>query len=271
MKALFFTLASLALFIFSCAPKQAANEVAQIDTLSIDTAVAANAAPEEINIAAIPGSYSGLFKSDVEKRVYSTVEQDSITVPPNKITVFIQTFVNGIVKGYSVVAGNQRPFEGTYQVASDYIEVVAAEPGDDQYDGEFRFKIARRDSQNVLEGLWKPFKTGSGLKTYALTPRTFKYDKEAGPFAFVSQRKVFPEDVEDMVKSEIRLARNSIYARHGYSFKMRDVRIYFDQQDWYMPVTTDVRGTLTSIEKENMALLKRYEEYAAEYYDEYGR
>jgi len=38
-----------------------------------------------------------------------------------------------------------------------------------------------------------------------------------------------------------------------------------------MPVSTDVRAQLTDLEKKNIDLIKRYEEHAEKYYDEYGR
>jgi hypothetical protein len=52
---------------------------------------------------------------------------------------------------------------------------------------------------------------------------------------------------------------------------MKDIRGEFDHEDWYVPVSTDVRNDLTAIEKKNEALIKRYEKYAAEYYDDFGR
>ena len=38
-----------------------------------------------------------------------------------------------------------------------------------------------------------------------------------------------------------------------------------------MPVFSDVTKELTEIEKKNIAMIKRYEKYADEYGDEYGR
>jgi hypothetical protein len=42
-------------------------------------------------------------------------------------------------------------------------------------------------------------------------------------------------------------------------------------QDWYVPNTVDVKGLLTDIEKKNVEMTKRYEKYAVDYGDEYGR
>ena len=67
------------------------------------------------------------------------------------------------------------------------------------------------------------------------------------------------------------MLRNSIYARHGYSFRKRQLRAYFDKQDWYIPVHANIKSDLTEIEKKNIQLLLKYEEHAEEYYDEFGR
>jgi hypothetical protein len=66
--------------------------------------------------------------------------------------------------------------------------------------------------------------------------------------------------------------RNAIYARHGYSFKNRQMRYFFDNfVDWYVPVSTNVQPQLTKLETANIALIKRYEKHAEKYYDSYGR
>lgn len=79
------------------------------------------------------------------------------------------------------------------------------------------------------------------------------------------------EFVSELSKADIYILRNSIYARHGYSFKKRQLRAYFDKQDWYIPVHANIKSDLTEIEKKNIQLLLKYEEHAEEYYDEFGR
>jgi hypothetical protein len=75
-----------------------------------------------------------------------------------------------------------------------------------------------------------------------------------------------------MYKADLEVLRNSIYARHGYSFKNPRMRTMFDQLvPWYMPVATDVTSQLTAVEKQNIALIKRYETHASKYYDSFGR
>ncbi len=79
------------------------------------------------------------------------------------------------------------------------------------------------------------------------------------------------EQVSNLKKADIFILRNSIYARHGYSFKKQPLRVFFDEQDWYIPISNDVKSELTPLEKQNITLLMRYEKNAKEYYDVFGR
>ena len=78
-------------------------------------------------------------------------------------------------------------------------------------------------------------------------------------------------DVENLKKSDLRIIRNTIYARHGYSFKNRPLRVFFDSQSWYIPVYSDITKELSQTELDNIQLLLRYEKNAEEYYDYFGR
>ena len=78
-------------------------------------------------------------------------------------------------------------------------------------------------------------------------------------------------DVENLKKGDLTIIRNTIYARHGYSFKNRPLRVFFDAQSWYIPIHTDIKKEFTDIEKKNIQLLLRYEKNAIEYYDYFGR
>jgi YARHG domain len=77
--------------------------------------------------------------------------------------------------------------------------------------------------------------------------------------------------VSNLKKGDLTIIRNTIYARHGYSFKYKPLRVFFDMQGWYIPASIDVKNQLTEIEKQNIQLLLRYEKNAKEYYDYFGR
>lgn len=77
--------------------------------------------------------------------------------------------------------------------------------------------------------------------------------------------------LKELNKLDLEIIRNSIFARHGYSFKKNSVRRFFEYNSWYVPVSNNVDNQLTPIEKANIALLTRMEKYAEDHYDYFGR
>jgi len=86
-----------------------------------------------------------------------------------------------------------------------------------------------------------------------------------------STQKLKESDVKNLKKLDLEILRNTIFARHGLTFKTKTVRQFFDDVEWYIPVSDDVNNELTTIEKENIVLLKRFEKYAEDNYDSFGR
>jgi len=77
--------------------------------------------------------------------------------------------------------------------------------------------------------------------------------------------------LENKDEWELRIMRNEIFARHGYIFKLPELRDYFMKQSWYVPVSEDVTNSLTPLEKENIELIKRYEEFIGSRYNKFSR
>ena len=86
-----------------------------------------------------------------------------------------------------------------------------------------------------------------------------------------TKNKLQEIDVKNLKKLELEIIRNTIFARHGYTFKKKTYRQFFDPVAWYVPVSNDVSGSLSDLEKENITLLKRFEKYAIDNYDTFGR
>lgn len=64
------------------------------------------------------------------------------------------------------------------------------------------------------------------------------------------------------VKKKLRLARNEIFARHGYIFDSADLNKYFNDKNWYIPSIKPSEWSdslLNKYEKKNIALIKKYE------------
>lgn len=80
-----------------------------------------------------------------------------------------------------------------------------------------------------------------------------------GLFPQASTRSLQKVELVKMPVSYLRIMRNEIFARHGYKFRSEDMQKHFKKQDWYQPQFEKVDTKLTSLEKENIALIKRLE------------
>lgn len=86
-----------------------------------------------------------------------------------------------------------------------------------------------------------------------------------------SKQKLAEKDLKNLRKLDLQIIRNTVFARHGYSFKKETYRQFFENTDWYVPVSNNVDTDLTPLEKENVSLLARLEKYAEDHYDTFGR
>lgn len=256
------------------------------------------------------GFWVGYFVPDVGDIGFKESAEDIAWYRENKINISIDEIRDNIVIGHSVVAGNDRPFKGilskeldTY--SSPYYAFKVDEPGDHKYDGRFEFIIQNQQ----LSGNWIAFKNIEiNKRIYRLDRKPFSYNpnimlKEARRYQDwkniksanadgeigewfgaeyesatnliyeinASNTLLTKEQVENMKRGDLTIIRNAIYARHGYSFKNRPLRVFFDAQSWYVPVHTDIKTDFTAIEKQNIQLLLRYEKNAKTYYDYFGR
>jgi hypothetical protein len=238
--------------------------------------------------AGFEGYYSGAFVAEGDEYLDA-----------RRITMRIDSVRRGIVYGWSIVAGNEQLFKGPLEKVEDgVVAFVGREPGTDAHDGSFRVRI----SGDSLRGTWTAFDKSlkQPLKNLALLRRSFRYNPEnmldhavRGDFmegsydrksdkAEALNEAVFtlnasaqalrPADLENLYKADLEVLRNTIYARHGYSFRNARMRAAFDHSvEWYVPVSSDVTALLTPLELKNIALIKRYEGHAEKYYDSFGR
>ena len=78
-------------------------------------------------------------------------------------------------------------------------------------------------------------------------------------FAKVNIVEVSSMELSSYSGDELRLIRNSIFARHGYVFQSDDLKAYFSQFDWYKPRYSDVSSSLSAIERKNIKTIKSME------------
>ncbi len=190
----------------------------------------------------------------------------------NKITLLITRCSADTVEGRSVVGGNDRPFIGKVSQQNGLYQLHAKEPGDDPYDGEFLIVYDDKKPDSI-QGSWTPFHPSVTIysKTFTLSRNVFKYLVDVGQYPQASKDLLKEEEVNNMMKEDLQTMRNEIFARHGYCFKRKELREQFEDKDWYIPNSVDIRKDLTEIEKKNLALIKKYEQYAETYGDDFGR
>jgi YARHG domain len=190
----------------------------------------------------------------------------------NKITLLITKATTDSIVGRSIVGGNDRPFTGTILKKEGKYIINAKEPDDDKEDGIFDFEIDTKNP-NIVGGTWKPNKVTTTVqqKDFKLERKIYTYLKEVGHYPQASNSLLAVKDVENLMKEDLEFMRNEIFARHGYCFQKKALRQQFENQEWYVPNTIDIKNRLTDIEKKNIALIKKYEKYAEEYGDDFGR
>lgn len=87
---------------------------------------------------------------------------------------------------------------------------------------------------------------------------------------------ILPESSSDSIreqslfvlsKEQLRLAKNEIYARHGYIFKDEELKTYFEGKSWYVPANEVVQtNQLNKSERLNLELISRLENPGADYF-----
>jgi len=80
-----------------------------------------------------------------------------------------------------------------------------------------------------------------------------------GLYPFASKALLKVSDLNSFTKQDLKIMRNEIYARHGYIFKTAEMKTYFSRQSWYKGQYDDVTSMFSSIEKQNIELIKKYE------------
>ncbi len=288
-------MALAAVFFTACSGNDTTNK-------GLEQQTTAEAPIKELHTA-LYGNYVGMFEDAAEDR--------DEYIEPAKINITINQITEKGAFGRSIVKGNDRPMTGQVTVAGDQYKFVMDEPGSDPHDGRFTFSIQGDSLVGTWEcydGLVKspikkfvlkkmPFAYNANLmlpeawdytdwtssknipeiyKNEDGTADTVVYEFYRGASESVykinaSKNKLKEADLKNLKKLDLEIIRNTVFARHGYSFKKKSVRQFFDQVDWYVPMSNNVDGQLSALEKENIALLKKFEKYAEDNYDTFGR
>jgi hypothetical protein len=81
-----------------------------------------------------------------------------------------------------------------------------------------------------------------------------------GAYPELSQYVVSAEYFTSKTRTELRVMRNEIYARHGMIFSSEDLNMYFNQMEWYRPSYRNVNDKISDVERKNLNKIVKYEE-----------
>jgi len=228
-----------------------------------------------------------------------------------KISLKINRITKDSVYGQSIVEGNQRPFRGIFNESSKsfvldepgndkYDGRFEVKLNSDSLTGKWNafnksavkapvksLKLVKKEfvynpnfmlnkDNDLID--WENPKNFVEKYTDEETGKTESYTASKNRIASdavfkvnASTQKLSEKDLKNLRKLDMEIIKNSVFARHGYSFKKATYRNFFEQTDWYIPVSNNVDKDLSPMEKENVALLNRFIKYAEDKYDSFGR
>lgn len=228
-----------------------------------------------------------------------------------KIALKINRITKDSVYGQSIVDGNQRPFRGVFNETSKFFILdepgndktdgrFEVKLNNDSLTGSWNAfnKSAVKAPNKTLKLVKKEFVYNPNFMlnenndlidwenpkdfvekyTDEETGKTETYTESRNRIASdavfkinASKQKLTEKDLKNLRKLDMEIIKNAVFARHGYAFKKQTYRNFFEQTDWYIPVSNNVDNELSPLEKENVALLNRFIKYAEDKYDSFGR
>lgn len=136
----------------------------------------------------------------------------------------------------------------------------------------YYFYTEKTHSDNLIIEQRNKFKADSTIAAEKINQNTVAKQEEktpsnlvnnssnlSGNFPYASQRLLTSSDIKGLSKQELKIMRNEIFARHGYIFKTEEMKSYFSNQSWYIGQNDDVSSFISTIEKQNIELIKKYE------------
>ncbi len=161
----------------------------------------------------------------------------------------------------------------TYYGSADVSTLIAAPSGPNftiNYGGrliEFYFSASGR-SVTVTEAGYSSFFTTDGDRNWVVDATEDVGDPFHDPDGYIlptDTQYITEADLYPFSEEEIKLIRNEIYARHGYTFTLDKFRDYFNAKSWYFETPSVNAGTfgteqMNDYERANVDVIAAYEE-----------
>lgn len=299
-------LASIPLLLFNCKKEGSKSSTVKADTANVQLdSISSPDLHQELY-----GIYTGNFSGNEQRFDEYSKEgyEEQIT---KRLSLKINRITKDSVYGQSIVNGNQRPFRGVFNEAGNsfVLDEPGDDKTDGRFNVSIKkdsltgkwvaFKKSEvKAPEKILKLVKKDFVYNANFMidqdsdlidwtnpkdfeekyTDSETGKTEKYKSEKNRIASdavfkinASKQKLTEQDLKNLRKLDLEIIKNSIFARHGYSFKKETFRYFFEQTDWYIPVSNNVDQDLSPLELENVKLLNRFTKYAEDKYDYFGR
>ncbi|HEY4642685.1 MAG TPA: YARHG domain-containing protein, partial [Thermoanaerobaculia bacterium] len=78
----------------------------------------------------------------------------------------------------------------------------------------------------------------------------------------LATKNIEPSMLEGLFTEDLKRLRNEVYARHGRTFKDKELNEYFTSFGWYKPDPAFKEASLSPIELANVDVIRRLEEGA---------
>lgn len=131
--------------------------------------------------------------------------------------------------------------------------------------GKYEMDISKNDNDNLLFFFWSPTEQRYILDETVTQEQIKKAYCPEDYFAYNGLKfskldsKLSESDLNDLDKSQLRLMRNAVYARHGRTFKSVDLQSLWECYTWYKKNPNYSDNLLSDIDKYNIDLIQKYE------------
>lgn len=119
--------------------------------------------------------------------------------------------------------------------------------------------LSKLEQQNIA--FISKFENGGGsVAKRSSAPRVSNAGRVYDYSDYVLYTRLTSADIAGLSKSDLRIMRNTIFARHGYIFKSADLANYFSNFDWYEPRYKSIPlNAFSDTERHNIQLIQSYE------------
>lgn len=163
--------------------------------------------------------------------------------------------------GKSVVIGEDRIQYGGSGIPMNAVTFNGLVTGVLDFGGQGSFLTGKMEAMPTPEGLrLTEVKMNENEPWYERTVSSFDLTWDGGRSRFAFAGNTLLNGVLYRYdKPLLRIMRNAILAAHGYVFRSKDLKAYFEAQPWYQPAADNTAVQLSLLEQLNIALIQAAE------------